>query len=556
MQRPPGKLSIRIIPEQPVDTSDTQYLSLHWLFGKNGGYVTRPKEDYRQNTPNELFTSAKAEARIIREIADWLQSQECDEFWTPRARQPHRALPTATQLLRQLENHEFLPATSSSKTTAFETLVRIIALQLLAASYTHLPPSSANHIPLFQQRKETRFITALRSHSHYHFSPAAGHQARPPSETDSWPDLYAGPSNEEKLAQHVSQKRKSRRQSSGCVPQFAASGWTDGPPAIVVREDSRGSLSRESSSSLSEPGFFSRLICQAAVPKNYRRKHNTMFLNRARISSKKKRQKQSHFERTHENRSERQDISSQPVQRIPSVHRLRQTQSAPRIEFETEEATPVESPQDGKRHGSDPSIGSPLNYSFEIPEIHRTSVTPNASWCPGSSGEGVMRACGRGDLIAPQEYFDDIPDTPEFERHQSSQWKIPLWRHRYTDPVSPPSTVSSSQSAVSSLITSAVDYFTKVYTDKHITHQTDNCEFAAEEHSDAGPELEDDPRLRKMPGGVVTTPCEDESSDSDMERNKKRKGIKESEATACELAERFRGKTGDGIDHSMAKVVW
>lgn len=90
MQRPPGKLSIRIIPEQPVDTSDTQSLSLHWLFGKNGGYVTRLKEDYRQDTPNELFTSAKAEARIIREIADWLQSQECDEFWTPRARQPRR----------------------------------------------------------------------------------------------------------------------------------------------------------------------------------------------------------------------------------------------------------------------------------------------------------------------------------------------------------------------------------------------------------------------------------------------------------------------------------
>lgn len=90
MQRPPGKLSIRIIPEQPVDTPDTHTLSLHWLFGKNGGYVTRLKEDYRQDTPNELFTSAKAEARIIREIADWLQSQECDEFWTPRARQPRR----------------------------------------------------------------------------------------------------------------------------------------------------------------------------------------------------------------------------------------------------------------------------------------------------------------------------------------------------------------------------------------------------------------------------------------------------------------------------------
>jgi hypothetical protein len=279
-----------------------------------------------------------------------------------------------------------------------------------------------------------------------------------------------------------------------------------------------------------------------------------MFLSR--ISMKQKKQKQVRFEHKQDGRSERPDVSSQPVQRIPSVHRLRHTQSAPRIEVETEDATPVESPLDGKRHSSDPSIGSPLNYSFQIPEIRRTSVTPSANWCPGSSNEGMMRACGRGDLIAPQDYFDDMPETPENARHQQSRWKIPHWRHSYTGSVSPPATISSAELAASSLITSAVGYFTEVYTDKHITHQTDDSDTAGEEHSDAGPEIEDDPRLRKMLGGVVTTPSEDESNDSDMERNKKRKGIKESEATAYEVAERFRGKTGDGIDNSTAKVVW
>jgi hypothetical protein len=160
------------------------------------------------------------------------------------------------------------------------------------------------------------------------------------------------------------------------------------------------------------------------------------------------------------------------------------------------------------------------------------------------------------DLIAPQDYFDNMPETPDSARHQQSRWKIPHWRHKYAGSFSPPATISSSQSAISSRTKPAGDYFAEVYTDKHITHQTDEPDVAVEEHSDAGPEIEDDPRLRKMLSNIVTTPREDESSDSDMERTKKRKGIKESEATANEVAERFRYKTGDGLDDSIAKGLW
>lgn len=148
-----------------------------------------------------------------------------------------------------------------------------------------------------------------------------------------------------------------------------------------------------------------------------------MFLNR--ISSKPKKRKQLQSEHKHDGRSERQYVSSQPVQRIPSVHRLRHTQSAPRIEVDAEEAY-VESPHDRKRHGSDPSIGSPLDYSFQIPQIRRTSITPSASWCPGSSEEGMMRACGRHDLITPEDYFDDMPETPEFDVPSSPGGKYPI----------------------------------------------------------------------------------------------------------------------------------
>jgi len=445
---------------------------------------------------------------------------------------------------------------SPSNIVACETILQLIALQLLAACYTLSPPSSANHIPLFQQRKERRFVTALRSHSHHRYSPAAGHQARPPSETESWPGLYTGPSTEEKLAQYVSQRRKLRQQSSDYTPHFAASGWTDGPPAVTTREDSRSTLSRESSSSSSEPGFFSKLICQAAVPKNYRRKHDTMFFSRP--PSKQKKQKRTQFEDKPDNRAEGQKVSSQPVQRIPSLHRLRHTQSAlcMAVEADIEEEIPVESPHDGKRHPSDPSIGSVLTYTFQIPEVRRTSVTPSSTWGPASSEEGMMRACGRGDLIVTRDYFDDVPETPDNARHEQSRWKIPHWRHKYTGSISETATISYTQPIAPPETTPAVDYFAQVYTEKHVTHQTDDPEIAAEEHSDAGPEIEDDPRLRKMLGNIVTPSSDDESSDSDMERTKKRKGIKESDTTAFEVAERFRDKSGDGWEHTRVKVPW
>jgi len=99
MQRPPDRLSVGIIPEHLLHAPNTHSRSLHWLFGKDGGYVTRLKEDYAQATPSDDFHSVKAEARIMREIADWLQSQECDEFWTPRARQPRRVGYSGKQLV-------------------------------------------------------------------------------------------------------------------------------------------------------------------------------------------------------------------------------------------------------------------------------------------------------------------------------------------------------------------------------------------------------------------------------------------------------------------------
>jgi hypothetical protein len=468
-------------------------------------------------------------------------------------------LPSATQILARLQSDEPLPATLSSD-AAFDTLAHIIALQLLAACHTFLPASSASPLPLFQQHKGPRPITALRLHSHYRFSPAAGHQARAPSESTSWPGLYTGPSVEDRLAERVSRQRRLGKRNSEYVPQFAASGWTDGPPAIRTQIDSRSTLSRASSSS-QEQGFFSKLICQASIPKNYRRKHNTMFLSR--ITSRPKRQKQSQSE------SGNNHHSAQPVQRIPSVYRLRNTQSAPKIVVDEEEEVPVASPYDGKRHGSDPSIGSPLNYPFQIPEIRRVSDTPSPNWVPGSSIAGEVRACGRGDLIAAQDYFDGMPESPISHRQQHQRFKIPHWRHKYVpdaaaiSPSVTPATLSPpavspapSKATASSRQQTASDYFDLIYTDKRITHQTEDPNVAEREHSDAGPEIQDDPRLQRMLENIVTEPSEESSSDSDMERSKKRKKINETPATAHEIGERFREKTGNGMSSTLIQSLW
>ncbi|KAF1838405.1 hypothetical protein BDW02DRAFT_413233 [Decorospora gaudefroyi] len=558
MQRPPlpparcrenrDRLSVDILPERAVDTSGLNSPSLHWLFGKEGDHATRLDEAHTLDAQNDDMPCAKTEAAVMKEVADWLRSQDCHDFWVPRTRH-RKMLANASQLLAQLESGEYL-AIPSTEVDKSDTLVRIIALQLLAACYTFLPASSATHIPLFQQRKGPTPVTALRLHSQYLLSPAAGHQARAPSETASWPGLHDGPSAEDKLAEHVSHKRRLRKRSSGYIPQFVASGWTDGPPPKRRRSHRQGSLSRASSSSSEEPGFFSRLlICQPSIPKNPRRKYNTMFLKR--ISSRQRKQGQSQSEHSNSRppteRFPLDDVSSQPAQRIPSTHRLRQTQSAPRIEFE--ESAPVNNPHDGKRHGSDPSIGSPLTYPFQIPEIRRTSVTPSAGWPPCS---GSVRACGRGDLIAIQGSSDDTPDSSEITYDE--RWKIPRWRH-HTVLLSSPSPLASKR-AIPPQQTSASDYFGEVYTNKHITHQIDDQEAAREDHSDTGPEIEDDPRPRKMLSNIVTQPSENESSDSDMERNKKRKSINESVATACEVGEWFRDKTGDEIDPSLINLLW
>jgi hypothetical protein len=405
--------------------------------------------------------------------------------------------------------------TSSDDNATFDTLIRLIALELLASCYTLIPASSASHIPLFQQRREAKRVTALRLHSQYRFSPAAGHQARAPSEATTWPGLYT-PTLEDELAEYVSHRRRLGKLDREHVPRFIASGWMDGPPPA---EDHNSDTS--SSTSSEEQGFFSRLVCQASLPKNPRRRFNTLFTSRLSVRPWKPKQPQS---TSHgkaclsESETPVQSITSQPAERIPSALRLRRTQSAPRIELPNvvEEAASdtVASTHTSRRQSSNPSIGSPLNYSFVIPGIHRMSATPDATHRLHMAEEADVRVCGRGDLM----YVKETPKLSKYQVESNRDSSHPEDRTIYSrypfciyvpPSISPSSSTSSEEQPADDYFGNvtidryakrqiddyapseapskrASEFFREMYTDKHITHQTDDPEAAADKHSDAG----------------------------------------------------------------------
>jgi hypothetical protein len=82
------RLSIDIIPESSLDI-EPRSPYLHWLFSDDGEASCASRllqEDSHDEAPG--FT--KTEAAVMEEVADWLERQHCDEFWTPRRRTPQQ----------------------------------------------------------------------------------------------------------------------------------------------------------------------------------------------------------------------------------------------------------------------------------------------------------------------------------------------------------------------------------------------------------------------------------------------------------------------------------
>ncbi|KAI8938636.1 hypothetical protein NX059_004507 [Plenodomus lindquistii] len=121
----------------------------------------------------------------------------------------------------------------------FDTpLVTLIALQLLASCSTFLPPSSAENLPLYQQRTEHKLVSALQLHTQYCHAPAAGHHARAPSESAPWPGLCALPAATRTLMDRRNHnKRRINGSGYAYTPTFSGSGWTDGVAPGMMREE-------------------------------------------------------------------------------------------------------------------------------------------------------------------------------------------------------------------------------------------------------------------------------------------------------------------------------
>ncbi|EAT82984.1 hypothetical protein SNOG_09719 [Parastagonospora nodorum SN15] len=484
------RTSINIGPDQSIDTEPI-LSCLPCLLGEDTEccYSSR-LEDVQGQQPHASLT--KVETAIMGEVADWWQSEYVDEFWAPRNKQQRR-IPAASQKLE-------------------------------------------NAVGRITNRRR--------------FEPAAGHHARASSETAAWPGLYTGPTVEDNLAEMATLRRR-QRHSSGRVPCFPASGWTDGSSSPGEDHGRETSSSSAESNSSSQPGFFSRLICQPSIPKNPRRKYNTLFtsLTTRRGKPAGTLRTRSSSSKVHHNRPKAlRAFTEHTVQRIPSMLRLRQTQSAPR--FEADEASPTIGLHESRRHSSNPSIGSALNYPCEIPQIRRISATPAASQYDRQMSYAV-RFCGRGDLLKEDEYLDPSETTSPLSSISTVLNSDDTPRNVLRPPELDPKALSPravSPRRITTVPDQPDDYFASVRAATHVHDDKydniDSEDRLLEEREAAGPNIDDSPSLQRifarMDADSESYMSDDQSDDSDLERDRKRRSIlSEPSSVSDQIVERF-----------------
>ena len=291
----------------------------------------------------------------------------------------------------------------------------IVAVQLLASCYTLCRPQSGSDSLLNTRKWEREYITALRLHGQYRFSPAAGHHARE-SSMESWPALFSGPSIEEQRANAVTTQRlvnergreqQTRRSPSELtesnVQDFKACEWSDGPAGLEVDVKDRENCSGSTSSSSSDAGCFMKLRTHQPL-RSIKLSRNAEqpsigdhkpdpghgypgSLGKSRNWMKFK-TLVGHFAAK---------VHLHPIVRIPSQQRLRRTQSDPKKSNENLENNTGQLPQSqSRRSSSTPAFRSPVSYPHEIPIIRRISATSLESEAmniqiPEDDGTGWLR---------------------------------------------------------------------------------------------------------------------------------------------------------------------
>jgi hypothetical protein len=187
---------------------------------------------------------------------------------------------------------------------------------------------------------------------------------------------------------------------------------------------------------------------------------------------------------------------------------------------------------DYRRHSSNPSIGSPLDYPYEIPEMHGPSATPFIDQYNGATCTSV-RMCGRGDLITENEYLDESHHGASLYLSKRQGDTLSLPAHN-TSVISPLVVSPTYNAAVApSRQEQPADYFASVHVATHVhddkDHNIDDSEDLKGEREDAGPRIDECPILQEIfakmdaPEGEYSS--DDYSSDNNLRREQKRKSI-------------------------------
>ncbi|KAH9875547.1 hypothetical protein J1614_004283 [Plenodomus biglobosus] len=426
----------------------------------------------------------------------------------------------------------------------FDKLLTMMALPMFAPYSTSLALSSTCNLHVDTEHAERQLISALQSHMQHRFASVAGHYAPASSGSTPRPGFCAFPA----LRQPSLDRRpptRTRIGSSEYTASFSGSVWTDGTTPEIVPDEPASEQGQggstppfdshttdfaierlqsatnarniqwdnfSGSTSEDEPNFLSRLMCQPSTSKNAKHKQRTQV--QMLLRKKPPQQGQAQNARPLTGRSTKlQKFTSQAAQRLPSAIRLRRTQSAPRNSVE--KAAQVTEGLRPRRRSSNPSIRRPVTYHCIIPQICRIPATPATSNHPYASTNASVRDFGRSEMSPTPELFE------ETRRHQ-----IELWRSKALFP--PKNTPSQSIRSPASSIetrrnTLPAVYFDRVYSDDHASDKTDNPSPVGEGNCATGPDVNHCPRLQRVLSNM--SHGDEDSSDSELERMKKRKSI-------------------------------
>lgn len=97
MQRPVDRLSVEIIVFQALEIAKVKGCYSQCTADKSNECLERIEVDLHQPQGDSIIFE-DTEKAVSEEVADWLEAQECAEFWKSRLRQPHLVVSDITQV--------------------------------------------------------------------------------------------------------------------------------------------------------------------------------------------------------------------------------------------------------------------------------------------------------------------------------------------------------------------------------------------------------------------------------------------------------------------------